>query len=451
MIPSELLLHWAENFLQEVDIIEALEAKYPKQQVAAHGVTFSASKESLLSRIFLSTPNQEPTALQFDFLQPVYLDWALLQEHIGQPELLYAASPVASPVYRFQLKQKRYGYCLLETTPGEPSTAKLQSATIVRFPAQSVGGAFFEQEALLFLLNAFQKDGFSLEEALHWFGQPQQEDTHGAQLLPYLGANISNAFVNKEKDKPERVVRVDLRFAHPITVTKSFFVQRALTITGPLEPLLSSPAPVFSYQIPGQGAELLLTLEGLWNQEKQQVKSLILRKTTRWQRPNTQDKPLYNMPTNRRNAVATQPAIELPPPSPKLESKLAPRKAAATEEFSKAELEETTDAAKHTAPVVMLPPRLVLAYRGKTYPIEQDEFIIGRGKQSHLEIPDPDLSRKHASVKKQGDRYFIEDHSINGIRYQGLKIKRKEVKAGDVFLLCEHELQFVLERPQEKK
>ena len=450
MIANELLLYWAEHFLQEPNVLEALQAKYPRSQAASHGVTFFPAAGSLLSQVFLAPSGADPVSLRFDFLQPVYLDWALLQERLGAPELLYAASPVAAPVYRVPLKQARYGYCLLETTP-EESLAKLQSFTLVRFPAGSVGGAFFAQEALVSLLSAFQQGGLSLEEALHWFGQPQQEDAHGAQLLPYLGANVSNAFVNKEKEDPERVARVDLRFVRPLEVNKGFFAQQGLTLTGPLESLLLVPIPTFVYQVTGQGAELLLTVEGLWSQESQRVKSLILRRSSRWQRPSTQsDKPLYSAPTFRRNAVATQPAIELPAPQPRADAKLAPRKAG-SEEVAKAELEETSEASRRTMPVVALPPRLVVVYQGRSYPIEQEEFIIGRGKQSQLEIPDPDLSRKHASIKKQGDRYFIEDHSINGIRCLGVKIKRQEVKEGDVFLLCEHELRIISGRPPEKK
>jgi hypothetical protein len=450
MIANQLL-YWAEHFLQEQNLIETLQAKYSRHQVASHGVAFFPKAESLLSLIFLVLRNEEPISLRFDFVQPVYLDWGLLHETLGASELLYAASPIACPVYRLQLKQARYGYCLLETTPEDPPL-KLQSATLVRFPSQSIGGAFFDQEALLSLLNAFGQEGFSLEEALHWFGQPQQEDTHGAQLLPYLGANISNAFLHKEKDNPMRVARVDLRFTQPLELSRAFFSQPGLTLTGPLEPLLLAPIPVFVYQLTGLGADLLLTVEGLWLQEVQRVQSLILRRSTRWQRSTTQgDKPFYSTPIFRRNAVATQPAIELPAPKPRADAKLAPRRSP-SKETMKEELEETSDAFKSkTSPLVLLSPRLLIVYQGKSYPLEQDEFIIGRGKQSHLEIPDPDLSRKHASIKKQGDRYFIEDHSINGIKYQGSKIKRKEVCAGDVFWLCEHELGIILERPEDKK
>jgi hypothetical protein len=348
-----------------------------------------------------------------------------------------------APAYRFSLRAARSGYLLVETTPEDLPHARLQSATIERFPARELGGAIFEQEAIFRLLAAFQASDFTLTKLFHWFGNPQQEDDESAQLLPYQGANVYHVSCTKEADALERVSRIDLHLLHPIEVTRSFFSQKMLAITGPNEAMLSATAPVHVYQTNGNSAEMLFTVEGPWSQDSQRVKSLILRKTNRQSPVEPQ-----SAPTARRGAIATQPAIDLsklpPAESP---SSLSPRKAN-TDEVARAELEQTREASKMTNPVVVLPPRLVALYKGQHYSLEQEEFIIGRGKHSHLEIPDPDLSRKHATVKKQGEHYYIEDHSINGIRYQGIKIKRKEIKPGDSFLLCEHEIQFVLERPK---
>jgi hypothetical protein len=450
MTPTSLLLHWAELFIQEADPYLALCGAYPQRVEAPDKIIFQPPAQALISRILLQRKTQESARVHFDFAQPLRLDWVALQKKLGILSQLYNAATNAAPLYRVSLKGERSGYLLLETTPEELPGARLQSATIVRFPERELGGAVFTQEAIFQLLSAFQASDFTLQRLFFWFGNPQQEDENGAQLLPYQGINVYHVSCNRDKEDPTRASRIDLYLQNPIEVSRTFFSQKMLTVTGPNESMLSAEAPVYVYQTTGNNAELLFTVEGEWSQDLQRVKSVIIRKVNRWQRPIEKVQGEGgNAPTMRRGAVATQPAIEigkLPPlESP---SSLSPRKATSTEEFSRAELEQTREASKMTI-AELFPPRLVAMYKGQRYPLEQEEFIIGRGKSSHLEIPDPDLSRKHATIKKQGERYYIEDHSINGIRYQGMKIKRKEIKPGDSFFLCEHEIQFVLEQAKE--
>lgn len=453
MTLTSLLLYWSEHFLQEDDPRAPLCEAFPRYTEAAGRLVFSPPAESPLARLVLTLREGEAERLTIELLQPIRVSWAALQEGTGEISTLYSVAPHAAPLYRISLRQARSGYLLLETTPEELPAARLQRAVLVRFPERELGGALFHQEALLQLLVAFQASDFNLPRLYHWFGGPQQEDDEGAQLLPYQGINVYLASCQREADDPSRVSRVDLHLYQPIEVTRAFFAKKMLSLSGPDEAMLSADPPAYVYRAAGNNVELSLTVDGPWEQDSQRVRSLILCKVSRWQRPAEQ---AQSAPTMRRGAVATQPAIDLgklpPIESP---SSLSPRKANSTEEFSRAdiaraqlELEQTRDASKASVAVVA-PPRLVAVYKGKSYSLEPEEFIIGRGKQSHLEIPDPDLSRKHASIKRQGERYYIEDHSINGVRHQGIKIKRKEIKPGDSFMLCEHEIQFVLERPKE--
>ena len=89
--------------------------------------------------------------------------------------------------------------------------------------------------------------------------------------------------------------------------------------------------------------------------------------------------------------------------------------------------------------------RLLIAFEGQEFPVNQDRFIIGRGKQSsELTIKDPNVSRQHAAVERVGSDYFIVDlGSTNGIDYRDQKATRQLIQNGDKFSICEHEMTFL--------
>lgn len=89
-------------------------------------------------------------------------------------------------------------------------------------------------------------------------------------------------------------------------------------------------------------------------------------------------------------------------------------------------------------------PVLYLIYRNQRYPVDKDQFILGRGsKTSDLPIKDGNISRKHAAVIRRNGVYYIKDlGSTNGIDYKGMRIDNKRIEEGDVFLLCDHEIRF---------
>lgn len=89
-------------------------------------------------------------------------------------------------------------------------------------------------------------------------------------------------------------------------------------------------------------------------------------------------------------------------------------------------------------------PTLYLIFNQQRYPIQKDQFIIGRGsKTSDLPIKDGNISRKHAAVIRRNGTYYIKDlGSTNGIDYKGMRIDNKRVDEGDVFHLCDYELRF---------
>ena len=88
---------------------------------------------------------------------------------------------------------------------------------------------------------------------------------------------------------------------------------------------------------------------------------------------------------------------------------------------------------------------LIAIYEGQQYPVTKEEFIIGRGqKTSDLTIRDSNVSRRHAAVVLYNGQYWIVDQqSTNGVELNGTKVERKVVEDGDLYRICDHEIQFV--------
>jgi FHA domain len=87
---------------------------------------------------------------------------------------------------------------------------------------------------------------------------------------------------------------------------------------------------------------------------------------------------------------------------------------------------------------------LTLVYNGERHSVTKDRFVIGRGKQSSdLTLKDPNVSRQHAMVEFQNGVYFMVDMgSTNGVAINGQRIARKQIAEGDVYRICDHDLQF---------
>lgn len=87
---------------------------------------------------------------------------------------------------------------------------------------------------------------------------------------------------------------------------------------------------------------------------------------------------------------------------------------------------------------------LVLKFNGQTFPIDKDEFIIGRGaRTADLAIRDGNISRRHAAVVFHDGVYFMKDlGSTNGIEYAGQRVESKRIEEGDVYHICDYELRF---------
>lgn len=88
--------------------------------------------------------------------------------------------------------------------------------------------------------------------------------------------------------------------------------------------------------------------------------------------------------------------------------------------------------------------QLFIIFNGQKIPVNKEEFVIGRGtKSADLAIKDGNISRRHAAVVFHNGAHFMKDlGSTNGVEFQGRRFDSKRIEEGDVFRLCDYEIQF---------
>ncbi len=81
---------------------------------------------------------------------------------------------------------------------------------------------------------------------------------------------------------------------------------------------------------------------------------------------------------------------------------------------------------------------------GKGTKIKKNPSTIGRSSTCDITVLDPSISREHARVICENDRWFIKDlGSNNGLRVNGKKTEEIELKNGTKFLLGKLEVEFI--------
>jgi pSer/pThr/pTyr-binding forkhead associated (FHA) protein len=95
-----------------------------------------------------------------------------------------------------------------------------------------------------------------------------------------------------------------------------------------------------------------------------------------------------------------------------------------------------------------LPNRLVMILGpavGASFPLLDKRLVIGRGEDCDLPVNDTSVSRVHAEIHViEGGRYEVIDRdSSNGVRVNGVELKRTILDAGDVIELGDVQLRFV--------
>ena len=93
------------------------------------------------------------------------------------------------------------------------------------------------------------------------------------------------------------------------------------------------------------------------------------------------------------------------------------------------------------------PARLVVvtsALAGHEFVLNRTSLVIGRTQENDIVLNHPSISRHHAKVMRDGDRYTVVDlQSANGVRVAGESYERVDVLPGDVLELGHVKLRFV--------
>lgn len=73
---------------------------------------------------------------------------------------------------------------------------------------------------------------------------------------------------------------------------------------------------------------------------------------------------------------------------------------------------------------------------GREFVFEQASVLVGRTSDCDVVLYDPGVSRQHARIFNEGDKYFVEDMgSSNGTKVNGAIVKKKQLSDGDAITL----------------
>ena len=87
-----------------------------------------------------------------------------------------------------------------------------------------------------------------------------------------------------------------------------------------------------------------------------------------------------------------------------------------------------------------------LEVNGDRRELTQRRVVVGRSKDSDIQIPDPNISRRHAEIRQEGATYWIVDlDSTNGLEVNGRRLKRAKLADGDRITIGSTEIKFVRE------
>jgi hypothetical protein len=89
------------------------------------------------------------------------------------------------------------------------------------------------------------------------------------------------------------------------------------------------------------------------------------------------------------------------------------------------------------------PEVVTLDANGKQHRIDQGSIVIGRSKDCDIRLADPNVSRRHAELRREGQAYWILDlGSTNGLTVNGRRQQRAQLKNDDHITIGSTELVF---------
>jgi hypothetical protein len=97
-------------------------------------------------------------------------------------------------------------------------------------------------------------------------------------------------------------------------------------------------------------------------------------------------------------------------------------------------------------PVAVGPPgRLVMTepMNGQQFSLDRSSMVIGRTRDNDIVLDFKSISRHHAEIVRDGERYLLVDlRSANGVRVNGTEYKRVGLRSGDILSLGHIRLRF---------
>lgn len=141
--------------------------------------------------------------------------------------------------------------------------------------------------------------------------------------------------------------------------------------------------------------------------------------------------PAIEVSLDRLDVAPAQPRAPTPPPPPRAPTPLPPR-------------DPTPLPPREPTPVPVTPTRLIASTNaGESWELAEDETFIGRSKQCAIVLKSQRVSRKHASVTREADGWFINDMgAANGIWAGAEKVERGVIEDGAEYIIGDVVLTF---------
>ena len=77
-------------------------------------------------------------------------------------------------------------------------------------------------------------------------------------------------------------------------------------------------------------------------------------------------------------------------------------------------------------------PPAILRVGAAEHSLEHGRLVIGRSRECDIRLTDPNVSRKHAEVRREGPNFYVVDlDSTNGTEVNGRRVDRAKVTDGD--------------------
>jgi hypothetical protein len=84
-----------------------------------------------------------------------------------------------------------------------------------------------------------------------------------------------------------------------------------------------------------------------------------------------------------------------------------------------------------------------LTMNGRTRPLTERRVVLGRSKECDVQVPDANVSRRHAELRQEGSSWWVVDlDSTNGTEVNGRRVPRAKLADGDRITVGETELVF---------